>query len=57
MVREATVDAAVIYLGGNKGSKEEEKKGEATHFQEEKAKRLVSIIEAGQLEIVRACLL
>ena len=57
MVRKATVDAAVIYLGGNKGSKEEEKKGEATHFQEEKAKRLVSIIEAGQLEIVRACLL
>ena len=56
MVREATVDAAVIYLCGNKGSREE-KKDEATHFQEEKAKRLVSIIEAGQLEIVRACLL
>ena len=56
MVRKATVDAAIVYLGGNKGSKEE-KKDEATHFQEEKAKRLVSIIEAGQLEIVEACLL
>ena len=35
MVRKATVDAAVIYLGGSKGTKEEEK-DEATHFQEEK---------------------
>ena len=43
MVRKATVDAAVIYLGGSKGSKEEEK-DETTHFQEEKVKRLVSIM-------------
>ena len=35
MVRKATVDAAVIYLGSSKGSKEEEK-DETTHFQEEK---------------------
>ena len=44
MVREATVDAAVIYLGGNTSSKEEEK-DEPTHFQEETVmKQLVSII-------------
>ena len=43
MVREATVDAAVIYLGGSKSNKEKEK-DEATHSQEEKVKRLVSII-------------
>ena len=35
MVREATVDTAVVYLGGNKSSQEEEKE-DTTHFQEEK---------------------
>ena len=44
MVRKATVDAAVIYLSGNTSSQEEEKE-DTTHFQEEKVKRLVSIIK------------
>ena len=36
MVRKATVDAAVIYLGGSKGSKEEEK-DETTHFRRKRS--------------------
>ena len=54
MVREATVNAAVRNLGGNKSS-EEEKKHEATHCQKGKVHSDWSVI--GQSEIVEACLL
>ena len=56
MVRKATVDAAVIYLGGSKGSKEEEK-DEATHFQEKKVKRLDTEDSITYDKIVGNCLL
>ena len=48
MVREATVDTAVVYLSGNTSSQEEEKE-ETTHFQEEKVNNWSQFIKQDSL--------
>ena len=52
MVRESTIDAAIINLSHNKSTKEEKEDGEATHSQENRGYWLPEFWDSGDSELL-----